>query len=80
MGRGFSRVLAPMLTAAALAGPACGQTPAASAGRFDGWTTAVIAADWRDGRGRPIQAFDNARRDVARGVVAAGLPRATLAD
>jgi len=62
-----------MLTAVlAGAGPACGQTPV---GRFEGWATAVIAADWRDGRGQPIEAFDNARRDVTAGLLAAGLPR-----
>lgn len=77
MGR---RMMLLVIAAMALAGPACGQTPAPSASRFEGWTTAVIAADWRDGRGRPIQAFDNARRDVVRGFLAAGLPRATMAD
>jgi len=62
-----------MLTAALVgAGPACAQAPAS---RFDGWATAVIAADWRDGRGRPIDVFDNARRDVAAGLIGAGLPR-----
>lgn len=70
MARGF---LLLILTAA-LAGPACGQS------RFDGWATAVIAADWRDGGGRPIEAFDNARRDLTRGLVAAGLPRDGLVD
>ena len=28
--------------------------PAPAQGRFDGWATAVIAADWRDGGGRLI--------------------------
>jgi hypothetical protein len=72
MGRGF---LLLMLTAA-LAGAA----PAVAQSRFDGWAGAVIAADWRDGGGRPIAAFDNARRDVTRGLLAAGLPRETLVD
>jgi len=70
MGRGF---LLLTLTAA-LAAPACAQS------RFDGWATAVIAADWRDGGGRPIEAFDNARRDLTRGLLAAGLPRESLVD
>ena len=68
-------VLLLMLTLAlAAVGPACAQS------RFEGWATAVIAADWRDGGGRPIAAFDNARRDVTRGFVEAGLPRDSLVD
>ena len=74
MGRGFLLLVLTALLAGA--GPACGQ----GSGRFDGWATAVIAADWRDGGGQPIQAFDNARRDVARGLVAAGLPRDSLVE
>lgn len=70
MARGF---LLLILTAA-LAAPACAQS------RFDGWATAVIAADWRDGGGQPIDAFDNARRDLTRGLLAAGLPRDGLVD
>ena len=48
--------------------------------RFDGWTSAIIAADWRDGRGRPIDAFDNARRDLVQGFLSAGFPRASMVD
>lgn len=48
--------------------------------RFDGWTSAIIAADWRDGRGRPIDAFDNARRDLVQGFLAAGFPRSSMVD
>lgn len=70
MGRGF--LLLMLSGFLALAGPACAQAPA---GRLDGWAAVVIAADWRDGRGRPIEAFDNARRDVAAGLIASGLPR-----
>ncbi|WP_292053293.1 MULTISPECIES: C13 family peptidase [unclassified Brevundimonas] len=43
--------------------------------RFDGWSSVVIAADWRDGAGKPIDAFDNARRDLSTALVGAGLPR-----
>ena len=75
MGRGLLLLMLTVLLAGA--GPACAQDPA---GRFDGWATAVIAADWRDGGGQPIQAFDNARRDVARGLIEAGLPRDSLVD
>lgn len=73
MGRGL---LLLMLTAVlSCAGPACAQAPTS---RFEGWATAVVAADWRDGRGRPIEAFDNARRDVTAGLIAAGLPRDSM--
>lgn len=77
MGRGF--LLLMLMALLAGAGPACAQAPGAQ-GRFEGWATAVIAADWRDGGGRPIQAFDNARRDVTRGLIEAGLPRDSLVD
>ena len=40
--------------------------------RFDGWASAVIAADWRDSDGRPIAAFDNARRDLTAAFQRAG--------
>ncbi len=54
--------------------------PAQAQSRFDGWTSAIIAADWRDGRGRPIDAFDNARRDLVQGFLSAGFPRASMVD
>ncbi len=60
-----------------------GATPVAAeppGGRFDGWTTAIIQADWRDGRGRPIEAFDNARRDLVKAFAGVGLPRETMVD
>lgn len=72
MGRGS--LLLTLMAALAGAGPADAQS------RFDGWAGAVIAADWRDGGGRPIAAFDNARRDVTRGLLAAGLPRESLVE
>lgn len=72
MVRGLILLLTGLLGFAA---PACAQTS-----RFEGWASGVIAADWRDGRGRPIQAFDNARRDLVQAFVRAGLPRATMVD
>ncbi|MFN4184324.1 MAG: C13 family peptidase [Hyphomonas sp.] len=30
------------------------------------WAVAILAADWRDSDGAPIDAFENARRDLAR--------------
>lgn len=55
-------------------------TSALAQSRFDGWATAVIAADWRTSRGQPIQAFDNARRDLVSSFVAAGFSRADMVD
>lgn len=60
------------------AGVACAQTPPAS--RFDGWASAIVAADWRTSQGDPIRAFDNARRDLTSGFLAAGFPRADMYD
>lgn len=39
---------------------------------FGGWASIVLAGDWRDGRGQPIEAFDNARRDLSRAVLERG--------
>lgn len=58
------------------AGAAQSQAP----GRFDGWAAAIVAADWRTSRGEPIQAFDNARRDLVSGFLAAGFSRADMYD
>ncbi|WP_439473270.1 C13 family peptidase [Brevundimonas sp.] len=73
MLRGLIVLLAGLLT---LAGPAAAQTSS----RFDGWTSAIIQADWRDGYGEPIQAFDNARRDLIQGFQRAGFNRADMVD
>jgi hypothetical protein len=73
MLRGLIVLLAAAL---AVAGPAVAQTSS----RFEGWTSAIIQADWRDGRGEPIQAFDNARRDLIRGFLDAGFSRADMVD
>lgn len=73
-------VLAFVAAWLAFAAPAAAQDRPATANRFEGWTTAVVSADWRDGRGRPIQAFDNARRDLVQGFLDAGLPRAGMVD
>jgi len=77
MGRVFVIVLAVWL---ALAAPTCAQSARIAPSRFEGWTSAIIAADWRDSYGRPIQAFDNARRDLVKGFLDAGFPRATMVD
>jgi hypothetical protein len=48
--------------------------------RFDGWASAIVAADWRTTTGEPIQAFDNARRDLTAGFLAAGFSRDAMVD
>lgn len=76
MGRGLIIVLVAALV---FATAAHGQTTAPP-GRFAGWTSAIIAADWRDGANHPIEAFDNARRDLVKGFLAAGFSRANMVD
>ncbi|WP_343794009.1 C13 family peptidase [Brevundimonas kwangchunensis] len=73
MGRGLIGIVAALCVALS---PLAAQAQT----RFEGWTSAIIAADWRDGRGHPIDAFDNARRDLVRSFLAAGFPRASMVD
>lgn len=77
MGRALIIVLALL---AVLASSAAAQVARPVPSRLDGWASVIVAADWRDGRGHPIQAFDNARRDLVKGFLDAGLPRATMVD
>lgn len=53
---------------------------ASAQSRFDGWASAIVAADWRTSTGEPIQAFDNARRDLTAGFLASGFSRADMVD
>jgi hypothetical protein len=76
MGRGLIIVLMVILGFAASARAQTGAPPS----RFANWTSAIVAADWRDGADRPIQAFDNARRDLVKGFLAAGFSRANMVD
>lgn len=46
--------------------------------RFDGWSTVIIAADWRTSDGRPIHAFDNALRDLSAAFERAGFDRSLM--
>lgn len=57
-----------------------GASPVIAQSRFDGWASAIIAADWRTSAGQPIQAFDNARRDLTAGFLAAGFARSDMVD
>ena len=50
----------------------------AGAQSFDGWASVFVAGDWRDGQGQPIEAFDNARRDLSLAFRAAGLPEGDM--
>lgn len=76
MGRGLVIVLAALFGFAVSAHAQTSPSP----GRFANWSSAIVAADWRDGANRPIQAFDNARRDLVKGFLAAGFPRANMVD
>lgn len=46
--------------------------PARAAGPFANWTAVVVAGDFHAHSGGPTEAFDNARRDVSRALVALG--------
>ncbi|WP_297803470.1 C13 family peptidase [uncultured Brevundimonas sp.] len=74
--RGWSSKLKKLaLVVLAVVFPAGVGTDAAAQTRFDGWASVVVAGDWRDGSGKPIEAFDNARRDLSRSILNAGLPQ-----
>lgn len=45
---------------------------AQSPSRFSDWTVGIVAGDWRSSDGAPIQAFDNAVRDLAIGFAKVG--------
>lgn len=76
---GFRRWTTIVVGWLATAGVALAQDAARPA-PFQGWAAVVIAADWKDSTGRPIDAFDNARRDLTNGFLAAGFDRDTLLD
>jgi hypothetical protein len=63
------------LSLAACATTSSGQS---SDGSFDGWAASIVAADWTTSRGTPIQAFDNARRDLVAGFQDVGFARADM--
>lgn len=39
---------------------------------FESWAVVVVAGDWRSSQGRPIQAFENSRRDLSQAFERAG--------
>src|ERR1700740_1664270 len=49
-------------------------TPAlAAAQSFDNWAAIVVAGDWHAHSGAPSEVFDNARRDLAKGLQQMGV-------
>ncbi|ABI77283.1 putative lipoprotein [Hyphomonas neptunium ATCC 15444] len=54
-----------LLWAACAAWPAQAE-PVAEDVPLKDWAVGILAADWRDSEGAPIEAFENARRDLAR--------------
>lgn len=65
------------LSLAACATTSSSQT---SDGALDGWAASIVAADWTTSRGTPIQAFDNARRDLVAGFQDVGFARSDMVD
>lgn len=69
-----------MLAAGAASAQTLPDSQTLPASRFEGWTSAIVAADWRSSDGTPIQAFDNARRDLTSAFLAAGFLRHEMVD
>ena len=40
---------------------------------FSSWAAVIVAGDWRAHSGGPSEVFDNARRDLTKGFIAAGV-------
>ncbi|HEY5410556.1 MAG TPA: C13 family peptidase [Caulobacteraceae bacterium] len=55
-----------------------GPRPAQAAGAFSDWAAVVVSGDDRAHSGGPSEAFDNARRDVARELVDIGFSAANM--
>lgn len=67
-----------LLLAAICAAPAHAEgTETGEAGLRD-WAVGILAADWRDSEGAPIDAFENARRALAEGFARAGFDPANI--
>jgi hypothetical protein len=61
------------LIALALVGWLAAVAPAsAQDGAFANWAAVIVAGDWRTHSGAPSEVFDNARRDLAKSLVAEG--------
>lgn len=53
----------------------CAAPAAAQDSAFADWSAVVVAGDWHAHGGGPTEAFDNARRDVARALAGAGFAK-----
>lgn len=51
---------------------------AVAASPYQDWAAVVVAGDWHAHSGGPSEAFDNARRDVSKALVAAGFDPANI--
>lgn len=71
-GLGFKPTGLGLITLALIGISAAGHSSASSPTDVSNWTSIVIAADWRDGQGKAIEAFDNAQRDIASGLLQRG--------
>jgi len=60
-----------LILAATGAAPAHAQAETDEAG-FTDWAVGILAADWRDSNGAPIEAFENARQALAEGFASIG--------
>ncbi len=60
-----------LLALASLGGRAHAEVQVSEVG-FEDWAVGILAADWRDSYGAPIEAFENAKRDLARSFEAVG--------
>lgn len=68
----FQHLMAAALIAlACMAGRAEAEAEVSEAG-FSDWAVGILAADWRDSHGVPIEAFENSRRELAKGFETAG--------
>jgi hypothetical protein len=54
------------------AASAAGAAPPVASSPFANWAAVVVAGDWHAHSGGPSEAFDNARRDVGKALLAAG--------
>lgn len=74
------RAVITLIAGLSLAACATTSSSQTSEGAFDGWAASIVAADWTTSRGTPIQAFDNARRDLVAGFQDVGFARADMVD
>jgi hypothetical protein len=73
--RGVGRVaLAGLALLAAWTAPAA----ARASNPFAGWAVIIVAGDWRAHDGGPSEAFDNARRDLAKDFISEGFSPANI--